>query len=45
MMITEKNEIDITKNISDDPRKFLIIGWSVILLGLTIFIFWLHLHL
>ncbi|MCH4254414.1 MULTISPECIES: HlyD family type I secretion periplasmic adaptor subunit [Proteus] len=40
MMITEKNEIDITKNISDDPRKFLIIGWSVILLGLTIFIFW-----
>lgn len=40
MMITEKNELKLVKNISDDPKKFLIIGWSVVLLGLAIFIFW-----
>lgn len=39
-MITEKNEFGLVKNISDDPKKFLIIGWSVILLGLAVFIFW-----
>ncbi|MBG2875737.1 HlyD family type I secretion periplasmic adaptor subunit [Proteus alimentorum] len=39
-MITKKNEIDIVHDISDDPRKFLIIGWSVIILGFAVFIFW-----
>ena len=29
-----------TAQISDDPEEFLVIGWTVVLLGLAIFIFW-----
>lgn len=39
-MTIEKNVIPLSENISDDPKKFLVIGWTVVLLGLAIFIFW-----
>ncbi|HIB8954674.1 TPA: biotin/lipoyl-binding protein, partial [Proteus mirabilis] len=39
-MTIEKNVIPLSEKISDDPKKFLVIGWTVVLLGLAIFIFW-----
>lgn len=39
-MTKDKNTIDLSEKISDDPKPYLIIGWLVILFGLSIFIFW-----
>lgn len=39
-MTIEKNVIPLSEKISDNPKKFLVIGWTVVLLGLAIFIFW-----
>ncbi|MDM3592096.1 HlyD family type I secretion periplasmic adaptor subunit [Proteus mirabilis] len=39
-MTIEKNVIPLSEKISDDPKNFLVIGWTVVLLGLAIFIFW-----
>lgn len=35
-----KNENDFSGKIADDPKMLLIVGWSIVLLGLIIFIFW-----
>lgn len=39
-MTKDNKENNIKETISDNPRKHLIIGWLVILCGLSIFIFW-----
>ncbi|QAV23889.1 HlyD family type I secretion periplasmic adaptor subunit [Proteus hauseri] len=39
-MTKDKNSDNLLENISDDPKRYLIIGWLVILFGLSIFIFW-----
>lgn len=39
-MTKENHQSNVSEKISDDPKRFLIIGWSIILLGFVVFILW-----